>query len=673
MNKPLNFFLSSVVFCLMLGSQFSCLNIVKAAQNNVSINYQTQVQNIGWQKTVEMGQEAGTTSKALRMESLNINLENPVAGMQIQYQLYVEGIGWQKWVSNGQSAGTIGQSLKVEAIRIKIVGVSGYHVQYQVHVQSIGWMPVVGDGDLAGTSGQSKRIEAIKINIIKDAISLNYNAHVQYIGWQNQVNEWDTAGTTGQNLSIEAIKVTLNNAIEGMQVEYQTYVENPGWQNWTNNGQISGTTGKSLKVEGLKINLKNMPEYHVQYQVHVKNIGWMPWVSDGDIAGAVGQSAQIEALRVRIIKEQPQVLGQLLFIDKPQNSSTINDNQDLSISGRDLNKYGNKEIDVYADGMFISKAAIINQQYSYLIRARTLSSGNHTITMQAIGNNQTIEANKISVNINKLQPKMCIDTPIANTVVNDFIDIKGWALDSLGVSNIKIFVDGRYTNDATIGLARADVNTAYPNYINGINSGYSYTLDTSKLTLGSHSIIVQVLGCDGVVNKSSVIILKQNNGTMQVSSQLVGFSANYEGYSATSYRGVDLQNSTIGYGHVIQGGETYTSLSKIDALALLKKDLQGHVASVNSFTNGVNISQQQFDALVDFAYNCGDTALMQSTLLRYIKAGASLAEIKAQFQAWVYCNSVKYTGLYRRRTDEWDIYAYGNYTRNYISAPTGYK
>jgi len=342
----------------------------------------------------------------------------------------------------------------------------------------------------------------------------------------------------------------------------------------------------------------------------------------------------------------------------------------LNISGTDLNQYGNKEVDVYSDGTLLGKATIASQQYNYLIKARTLSVGSHIITVEVIGNNQTIEVKTVSVTINKLLSRTFIDNPKANAVISDSVDINGWALDSFGISTVKIYVDGKYKSIATIGLARADVNAAYPSYINGVNSGYSYTLDTSGLTIGSHSIIVQAVGNDGTYNNAAVAIKKGNNGKMQVTNNLVSFTGDYEGYSATPYTGVDTQNKTIGYGHVITSGETYTYLDQASALALLKQDLQIHVASVNVFTTGVDISQQQFDALVDFAYNCGDNALMQSTLLRNIKSGASLDAIKSQFLAWVYFNGVKYTGLYRRRVDEWNMFAYGDYTRSFVAAPS---
>lgn len=669
MNKALNFFCGSVVFCIIFGSQYLNISSVKAAQTSVGINYKVQVQSTGWQKSVEMGQEAGTAGR--RLETLNISLENPVQGMKLSYQSYVHTLGWQDSVSDGQDSGTIGKGLSIEAVKIKIVGVTGYHISYQVYVNNT-WTPAVSDGAIAGIIGQSKQVEKIKINIVKD-ISLNYSAHVQNIAWQSQVSDLGVAGTIGQGLRVEALKINLEDALPGMKVEYQAHVQHIGWQDWVNNGQVAGTVGDGFQVEALKIKLSGVTGYHIQYQVHVQSLGWMPWVNDGDLAGTVGQSKRIEAIRIRIVKEQAQVSSQLLFIDSPQSNTTINDNQDLNITGRDLNQYGNKEVDVYCDGTLLGKATLDNQKYSYVIKAKLIPLGSHSITVEAIGNDQTIQRNSITVNVNKLQPRMFIDSPIANAVVSDSVDIKGWALSSFGVSNVKIFVDGNYINVATIGLAREDVNAVYPNYINGVNSGYSYTLDTSKLSLGSHTIQIQALGNDGVINQSSVLIIKGNSGNMQITNGLASFTGDYEGYSATPYTGVDTQNRTIGYGHVITSGETYTYLSQSSALNLLKQDLQIHVASVNVFTTGVNISQQQFDALVDFAYNCGDNALMQSTLLRKIKSGASMDEIKEQFLLWVHSNGIAYTGLYRRRMDEWNMFAYGDYTRSYISAPAGYK
>ncbi|WP_160680471.1 DNRLRE domain-containing protein [Clostridium sp. C8-1-8] len=134
--------------------------------NSVGVNYDGQVENIGWQPWVSDGAISGTVGQGLRLEALKVQLTSPVQGMRIKYQAYVQNIGWQDWVYDGNIAGTAGQSLRIEAMKIQLEGApAGYSVTYQVQVQDIGWMDPVKDGALAGTTGQNKRVESIKISI----------------------------------------------------------------------------------------------------------------------------------------------------------------------------------------------------------------------------------------------------------------------------------------------------------------------------------------------------------------------------------------------------------------------------------------------------------------------------------------------------------------------------
>lgn len=151
----------------------------------------------------------------------------------------------------------------------------------------------------------------------------------------------------------------------------------------------------------------------------------------------------------------------------------------------------------------------------------------------------------------------------------------------------------------------------------------------------------------------------------QTSKSLVEFLAAYEGFSPTPYRGADSQNLTIGYGHVIRPGETYTSITKEDALELKLKDIESFVEGVNRITKDIELNQQQFDSLVSFAYNCGLGALESSTLLKKIKKGnATPEEIEESFSVWSYCNGKRLLGLWRRRMDEAEMFNEGCYTRD---------
>lgn len=151
-------------------------------------------------------------------------------------------------------------------------------------------------------------------------------------------------------------------------------------------------------------------------------------------------------------------------------------------------------------------------------------------------------------------------------------------------------------------------------------------------------------------------------GDMQASAQLVDFVAAHEGYSATAYRGADAQNLTIGYGHVVQAGESAAPLTQTGALALLKSDLRGSVAAVNREFAGAGLSQSQFDALVSFSYNLGDHIWSRAPQLKAdILSGASAQTLRGDFAKYDHCNGRELGGLYTRRMDEWNVFANGRY------------
>lgn len=182
------------------------------------------------------------------------------------------------------------------------------------------------------------------------------------------------------------------------------------------------------------------------------------------------------------------------------------------------------------------------------------------------------------------------------------------------------------------------------------------------------------LTVDGIVGPETKEVLFKNSSIStscssqnkyNISDAGINFIADYEKFYAAPYRGLDSQNQTIGYGHVITLGENFDTLTEDEAKALLEKDLQGFVQLVNNITTGLNLSQCQFDALVSFSYNCGANGLKYSSLLKDIRSGAADEIIKDDFLMWIYCNQEKSLGLYRRRYDEYKIYSSGDYTRTY--------
>lgn len=286
--------------------------VFAAESNSVSVQYQTHVQNVGWQDFVTNNSISGTSGQSLRLEGIRINLLNPIPGMKIKYQTHVQNVGWQDWKYDGEMSGTSGQSLRLEGIRIVLENApKGYHIQYKTHVQNVGWQNWSQDGELAGTTGMSLRLEAIVIKIIAPSnIDLSYKSHVQNVGWQGDSVSPNETGVPGGGLRLEAITINFVNPQESLKIKYQTHVQNVGWQNWVYAGQASGTSGQSLRIEGIKIMLENQqPGYHVTYNAYVEGLGWLGWVSDGELSGTTGRSLKIEALKIYISKEAPESIA----------------------------------------------------------------------------------------------------------------------------------------------------------------------------------------------------------------------------------------------------------------------------------------------------------------------------------------------------------------------------
>ncbi|MGU8614624.1 Ig-like domain-containing protein, partial [Clostridium perfringens] len=60
----------------------------------------------------------------------------------------------------------------------------------------------------------------------------------------------------------------------------------------------------------------------------------------------------------------------------------------------------------------------------------------------------------------KKESKLYIDTPNnGQEIKENFIRVKGWALNASGVKEVEIYVDGKKMPNAQIGLSRPDVNS----------------------------------------------------------------------------------------------------------------------------------------------------------------------------------------------------------------------
>jgi lysozyme len=113
---------------------------------------------------------------------------------------------------------------------------------------------------------------------------------------------------------------------------------------------------------------------------------------------------------------------------------------------------------------------------------------------------------------------------------------------------------------------------------------------------------------------------------------------------------------TIGYGTIkYPNGKAVTmkdrAITEAEATEYLMHEVEEKAHNVGRMCK-VAINDNEYAALVSFAYNVGWQALEKSTLLKLLNAGASKTAIGDQFLRWNKAGGKELPGLTRRRQAE---------------------
>lgn len=116
---------------------------------------------------------------------------------------------------------------------------------------------------------------------------------------------------------------------------------------------------------------------------------------------------------------------------------------------------------------------------------------------------------------------------------------------------------------------------------------------------------------------------------------------------------------TIGIGSTHYGDGTPVTKNRTlptekAAIALLAATIGQYEKAVNAM--GVELTQNEFDALVCLCYNIGAGNFLKSTLVKMLKAGDDKAEIAQQFLRWDKAGGKSLAGLTRRRNAEAELF-----------------
>ena len=145
-----------------------------------------------------------------------------------------------------------------------------------------------------------------------------------------------------------------------------------------------------------------------------------------------------------------------------------------------------------------------------------------------------------------------------------------------------------------------------------------------------------------------------NTSFAAVSDVLFNIISKFEGFYAVPY--CDRTGYSVGYGSQynwdLKRPVAKTDvIDKATAKNWLLQEAQQNFAYVQSKIK-VPVSDNQILALSSFAYNVGQGAFSNSTLLELLNSGADINTVAAQFDRWTYSGGIVSKGLAARRKAE---------------------
>ena len=97
----------------------------------------------------------------------------------------------------------------------------------------------------------------------------------------------------------------------------------------------------------------------------------------------------------------------------------------------------------------------------------------------------------------KLAPFGVLETPDFHATLSNIANGSGWALDNVGVTQIDVLLDNQKVAEAIYGLSRADIGATWGAFPNAAHSGFNFTIDTTKFTIGEHTLSARLIDAAG--------------------------------------------------------------------------------------------------------------------------------------------------------------------------------
>ena len=211
----------------------------------------------------------------------------------------------------------------------------------------------------------------------------------------------------------------------------------------------------------------------------------------------------------------------------------------LSVVGWAVCSVGISAITVYLDNHEVGDAELglpradVGEEYRHIPMGRfagfrfarslgDVAAGEHWLRVVLRNGLDDVREETRAVRIQRALPpappaefRLEIDTPtvVAGAAVEPVtgrLTIEGWALARSGITGIEVLLDDQRLGDAHYGLARQDVGTAFPDWVDSLRSGYAFHCPPRSLRNGDHVVQLNVHARSGDVleHRFNIVVRK---------------------------------------------------------------------------------------------------------------------------------------------------------------------
>jgi len=348
----------------------------------------------------------------------------------------------------------------------------------------------------------------------------------------------DISNLTSGNKKV-VVQITSNDG-SIQKIERTIKVEKLESKSWLDNPNNNSISSGTLRVSGWALASSGVKE--VRVYVDGKDLGTVnygttrtdvnnayPGYPSGNNAGFEGSvnlsniSAGTKRVIVKITANdgtsqsiertiKVERLESKSWLDNPNNNSISSGT--LKVSGWALASSGVKEVRVYVDGKDLgtvnygtTRTDVNNAHPGYpsgnnagfegSVNLSNISAGTKKVIVKITANDGTSQSIERTIKVEKLESKSWLDNPSNNHVSSESLMLRGWALASSGVKEVRVYIDGKDLGTVNYGTTRTDVNNAYPGYPSGNNAGFEGTVNLGGMATGDKKLKVKITANDG--------------------------------------------------------------------------------------------------------------------------------------------------------------------------------